>query len=199
MKEKSKEINEQVEYGLNSIDPDSKIEIKLKDFMFIYKTFEEFNRFFHQPDHYKTIEDIETYLGNRDSGAYALIYKLIYKILDQYLPKEIEGRFDDEDDPFHHPEFPYYYKLKNDENIDDETLNVKDRESFINFVKELHSDYLDNGDDWENNTLTKFIETIAVYADDIDGYYKNMKFDTSPNVPTWRIFAQILKGATIYE
>ena len=112
MKAKSKEINEQVEYGLDSIDPDSKIEIKLKDFMLIYKTFEEFNRFFHQPDHYKTINDIEGFVGDRNSGAYSLIHKLIYKTLDQYLPKEIDEKFGEEDDPFHHPEFPYYIKGK---------------------------------------------------------------------------------------
>jgi hypothetical protein len=46
-----------------------------------------------------------------------------------------EVRFGEEDDPFHHPEFPYYYKLKNNENIYDETLNVKDRESFIIIVR----------------------------------------------------------------
>ncbi|VAW10754.1 hypothetical protein MNBD_BACTEROID03-736, partial [hydrothermal vent metagenome] len=46
---KSKDINEQIKFGLNSIDPEKTIEIKLKDFMLIYKTFEEFNRFFHQP------------------------------------------------------------------------------------------------------------------------------------------------------
>ncbi len=110
MNNKSKGINEQVEYGLNSIDNEVKIEIKLKDFMLVYKTFEEFNRFFHQPDHYKSIKDIEDYIGNRDYGAYSLIHKLIYKTLDQYLPKEIVEKFGEDDDPFHHPEFPYYIK-----------------------------------------------------------------------------------------
>jgi len=46
MNSKSKEINEQIDFGLDSIDAEATIEIKLKDFMLIYKTFEEFNRFF---------------------------------------------------------------------------------------------------------------------------------------------------------
>jgi len=49
------------------------------------------------------------------------------------------------------------------------------------------------------NIRTSFIEGIASFAQDIDGYYKNMEFDTTAETPTWRIFAQILKGATVYE
>ena len=36
MNDKSKEINEQINFGLDSIDPEKTIEIKLKDFMQIY-------------------------------------------------------------------------------------------------------------------------------------------------------------------
>lgn len=46
MRSKSKDINEQIEIGLDSIDPEQTIEIRLKDFMMIYKTFQEFNRLF---------------------------------------------------------------------------------------------------------------------------------------------------------
>lgn len=109
MNSKSKEINEQIEFGLDSIDSKETIEIKLKDFMLIYKTFEEFNRFFHQPMHYPTIEDIEIYLGDRDYGAYSIIHKIYYEVLSQYLPKEIEDKFGEENDPFQNPEYPYYY------------------------------------------------------------------------------------------
>jgi len=112
MNKKSKDINEQIEFGLDSIDTEKTIEIKLKDFMLIYKTFEEFNRFFHQPMHYQTIEDIEIYLGNKDSGAYSAISKIYYKVLDQYLPKEIEDKFGEENDPLKNPQYPYYYNVK---------------------------------------------------------------------------------------
>jgi len=114
MKTKSKEINEQIEFGLDSIDSEKTIEIKLKDFMLVYKTFEEFNRFFHQPMHYPTIEDIEIYLGNKDSGAYSVISEIYYKMLPQYLPKEIDEKLGEENDPFDNPEYPYYYNLKNE-------------------------------------------------------------------------------------
>jgi len=199
MNTKSKEINEQIKFGLDSIDSEKTIEIKLKDFMFIYKTFVEFNRFFHQPMHYPTIEDIEIYLGNKDSGAYSVISEICYKVLPQYLPKEIEDKFGEENDPFDKCEYPYYYKVKNDENINDGTQNITDRKSFYEFAQDLLKEYETEGQNWEAKRIDSFIEGIASYAEDIDGYYRNMKFDTTAETPTWRIFAQILKGATVYE
>jgi hypothetical protein len=141
MNNKSKDINEQIEFGLNSIDSEKMIEIKLKDFMLIYKTFEEFNRFFRQQMHYPTIEDIEIYLGNKDTGAFSIISEIYYKVLPQYLPKEIDDKFGEENDPFDISKYPYYYKVKNDENIDDGTLSIRDRKSFSKFAENLLIDY----------------------------------------------------------
>ncbi len=83
--------------------------------------------------------------------------------------------------------------------MDDGTINIKDKKTFIEFVSKLHAEYKSNGKEWSVNTIDGFIENIAAYAEDIDGYYKNMGFEASPKTPTWRIFAQILKGATVYE
>jgi hypothetical protein len=196
---KSKDINEQIEFGLDSIDSEETIEIKLKDFMLIYKTFEEFNRFFHQRQHYQTIEDIETYLGNIDFGAFSIISNIYYKVLPKYLPKKIEEKFGEKSDPFDISKFPYYYKVKNDKNIEDGTIDVLDRKSFSKFAEKLLINYEQNGKNWEVKRIEDFIENISRYAEDIDGYYTNMNFETSAETPTWRIFAQILKGATIYE
>jgi len=109
MYKKSKEVNEQINFGIDSIDPQTKIEIDLKDFMLIYKTFEEFNRFFHQPEHFKTIEDIKVYLGDKNFGAYSVIQDIYYNILDKYIPKEIEDNIREGNDPFDNPKTPYYY------------------------------------------------------------------------------------------
>lgn len=198
-KNKSKEINQQIEFGLDSIDSEKTVEIKLKDLMLIYKTFEELNRFFHQPMHYSTIEDLENFIGNKEFGAYSIISRIYYNVLCQYLPREIEQLFGEENDPFENPQSPFYQRVKNDLNIDDGTQNVTDRESFIAFARNLLMDYKNDGHNWENNKLENFLEAISAYANDIDGYYKNMEFETSANVPSWRIFAQILNGAVVYE
>ena len=112
--DQSKEINEQVTYGLDTIDPALTVTITLKDFMFIYKTFQEFNRFFHQPMHYQTIEDFTTYLGNVDAGAYAIIHQMYYHVLYQYLPQPIAEKLGETDNPFECPDLPYYAFDKNE-------------------------------------------------------------------------------------
>lgn len=68
MKEKTEDANDIIEYGLDSIDPNEKIEVDLKDINYVYKTFEEVNRFFHQPMHYPELKNVEQYLGNKDRG-----------------------------------------------------------------------------------------------------------------------------------
>jgi len=37
------------------------------------------------------------------------------------------------------------------------------------------------------------------YSEDINGYYKNVHPDLNADLPTWRVFADILRGTVIYE
>ncbi|WP_459209717.1 hypothetical protein [Aquimarina rhabdastrellae] len=108
MKEKSIEINKQIEYGLEQVEKDKSLKISLKDFMFIYKTIEEFRRFFHNRNHYRTLNSIHTYIGNNEVGAFSILDKLYCKVLDKYFPKEMERL----EDKITHPDYPYYYNLK---------------------------------------------------------------------------------------
>jgi hypothetical protein len=79
------------------------------------------------------------------------------------------------------------------------TESIRSRADFILFVQNLHNEYLKNGENWENNTLDTFLEKIGAYAEDIDGYYLNRKQNENPEMATWKAFADILVGATIYE
>jgi hypothetical protein len=84
----------------------------------------------------------------------------------------------------------------------DETLynlDVVDRPTFIQFLALLHQDYLANNEGWENVTLASFLEAMTAYAIDIQGYYDNTNQNIDANTPTWKVFADILKGAKIYE
>jgi hypothetical protein len=78
-------------------------------------------------------------------------------------------------------------------------FKVIDRQTFIKFLDLLRQFYLTNPDSWENKTLPDFLEALGAYTEDIQGYYDNMKMDVNANEPTWQTFADILKGATIYE
>ncbi|WP_115619527.1 DUF7660 family protein [Chryseobacterium indoltheticum] len=83
-----------------------------------------------------------------------------------------------------------------------DTLNdfkVTDRQTFIKFLELLRNNFLDNPESWKNKTLPDFLEAFSSYTEDIQGYYDNMKLNVNADKPDWSTFADILKGATIYE
>ena len=73
------------------------------------------------------------------------------------------------------------------------------RLEFIEFLKEFRQDLKDNKSNWENKTLEDFLKAMEAYAEDVQGFYDNMKMDIDANVPTWENFKTIMKGASIYE
>jgi hypothetical protein len=80
-----------------------------------------------------------------------------------------------------------------------EHISIVDRQSFISFLESLHSEYLLTGNTWKNPDLGRFLEAMAAYAEDIQGYYDNTNQDINADLPSWKVFADILRGATIYE
>lgn len=101
-------VEEQVEYGLDTIPADRMVSIPLRDLMYVFETMSELNRFFHQPQHYRSLADVKTFLGDKDGGAYHLIRECYYRKLRDALPPDIEAEFDG--DRFNHPDVPYYYQ-----------------------------------------------------------------------------------------
>jgi hypothetical protein len=81
--------------------------------------------------------------------------------------------------------------------------NVADRTSFIEFLGLLKDDLTRNKNNWENKTLEDFLEAMTRYADDIQSYYDNNKNDLggqiNADIPSWRVFADILRGSRVYE
>jgi hypothetical protein len=76
---------------------------------------------------------------------------------------------------------------------------VNDRVSFIRFVEWLRNDLETNQSAWENINLNDFLEALRSYTEDIQGYYDNTNKQLDADVPSWRLFADMLKGATMYE
>jgi hypothetical protein len=85
--------------------------------------------------------------------------------------------------------------------MNDAVYNFKviDRQTFIEFLNLLHKDFLDNPESWENKTLPDFLAALSSYTEDIQAYYDNMKLGINADKPDWSTFADIFKGATIYE
>lgn len=78
-------------------------------------------------------------------------------------------------------------------------LKVTDRQAFINFLDLLRQDFLNNPESWESKTIPDFLEALSAYTEDIQGYYDNMKLNINADRPEWSTFADIFKGAKIYE
>ena len=78
-------------------------------------------------------------------------------------------------------------------------FKVTDRQSFVLFLELLRKDFLINPKGWENNTLDTFLEALSDYAGGIQDYYNNMKLPVDADEPSWQTFADIFKGATMYE
>ncbi len=82
--------------------------------------------------------------------------------------------------------------------LNTEPDSIKTRDEFVNFVECLARDLATNPAQWENARLGDFLEAVAAWTNDMDGYYANNQLPI-PSVPTWATFAQILLAAKHYE
>jgi hypothetical protein len=80
-----------------------------------------------------------------------------------------------------------------------EKLNaIKTREDFVSFVYEMSKDYRVNPRSWENKDLGAFLEALAAWVEDMDGYYLNHG-QPVPEKPDWKNVADMLMAAKLYE
>lgn len=66
---------------------------------------------------------------------------------------------------------------------------------FSEYVQQLRN----NQEEFENKTLDDFLEALGSYAEDIAGYYKNTNQHVDLEKVNWKVFADIITGASIYE
>jgi hypothetical protein len=78
-------------------------------------------------------------------------------------------------------------------------MEIKDRNSFSEFIGDLLKSLRSDPNVWENNTLERFLEAMQAYTRDIQGYYDNIEPGQNADHPSWKVFADILKGASVYE
>jgi hypothetical protein len=75
---------------------------------------------------------------------------------------------------------------------------VETKDDFIEFVLLLANDLKMNPVEWENKSLPTYLEAIASWTEDMDGYYNNMRLPIPANAD-WKLFANILVAAKMYE
>jgi hypothetical protein len=94
------------------------------------------------------------------------------------------------------------YLTENDRHADlvKTSEKIKTKDDFVSFVELLLEDLKNSPPEWENNTLESYLDAMGRWTDDMEGYYKNMGINTIEyDKINWRIFADILLAARVYE
>ncbi|WP_437182418.1 DUF7660 family protein [Pseudomonas xantholysinigenes] len=76
--------------------------------------------------------------------------------------------------------------------------SVESKEDFADFLAALRNDLIENPDDWENQTLDRFLDGMESWVRVIDAYSRNAG-DVEVLSPSWKTFAKILSAAKVYE
>jgi hypothetical protein len=102
------------------------------------------------------------------------------------------------------------WKLQHDERRDvdersrwimtlpEQAHRVETRDDLVALIVVLVADLKANPDAWDNKDLPSFMEAIAGWVEDMDGYYRNTGQDFS-KLSVWRVIADLLMAARIYE
>lgn len=75
---------------------------------------------------------------------------------------------------------------------------VESKEDLADFLAALRNDLIENPDDWENQTLDRFLDGMESWVRVIDAYSRNAG-DVEVLSPSWKTFAKILSAAKVYE
>jgi hypothetical protein len=82
--------------------------------------------------------------------------------------------------------------------LDQQVHKISSREDFVDFVHALICDLEENYNDWENPSLERYLDALAAWVKDMDGYYQN-RGEPMPQQPNWRMLGEILAAARMYE
>jgi hypothetical protein len=82
--------------------------------------------------------------------------------------------------------------------LDQRVEAIRSRDEFVSFVRFLRSSLGAKGNGSENRNLESYLEAIAAWVEDMDGYYQN-RGQPVPQQPDWKVLGEILLAATLYE
>lgn len=76
---------------------------------------------------------------------------------------------------------------------------VDSKEEFLELLDLLGRDARSNLKEWENDTVERYIEAMLAWATSMENYYRGRALDIDTSKPSWRIFADLLLAARVYE
>jgi hypothetical protein len=75
---------------------------------------------------------------------------------------------------------------------------VRSRADLVNFVRALVADLESQPQAWENVSLDRYLEALASWLEDADGFFRNQGREI-PHNATWTSVAEMLIAASMYE
>ncbi len=76
---------------------------------------------------------------------------------------------------------------------------MNSRRDLAQFIYALQSDLRLHPENWENQDLHTYLGALAAFLNDAHGYYRNAKLDISADLPSWRLLADCLQAASVYD
>lgn len=76
---------------------------------------------------------------------------------------------------------------------------VDSKSKFIAFLVLLREDFINNKDEWENDTLDRYFDGLIGFSTDMTGYFKNAGKEVDTENISWNMMAEMLLAASIYE
>jgi hypothetical protein len=76
--------------------------------------------------------------------------------------------------------------------------HIRTREDFVAFVRALRCDLEDDPSAWENGDLGSYLDAVAAWVEDMDGYLDHAG-KKRVHQPSWKLLGEILMAARVYE
>lgn len=73
------------------------------------------------------------------------------------------------------------------------------RLEFVAFLNRLTQSYDEDGANWENPDLARFLYALSRFAEDMDGSFAFIEQKLDVENPSWSLLAQMLLAARVYE
>jgi hypothetical protein len=80
----------------------------------------------------------------------------------------------------------------------EKALTVRTRQDLVRFLDSFSADFVANRAAWNNADLESFLAALAAWAQDMEGFYEN-RGEHAESLPPWRILADLLMAARVYE
>lgn len=84
-------------------------------------------------------------------------------------------------------------------NIHEEVYQVKDKKDFIKFLRLLSEDFIVKNKEWENITISDYLESIAAWVEDNDSFFREKKNEEHLAELDWNSVAAIFFSGRFYE